>query len=314
MKFSATRISSLIGRPLLAIAMVATTIGFASAGERPYMTASDAYRKGMAALASNDTRKALNALEFAARGGVLMAKLELARMFAKGEGVQQSHAQAFYYYESIADEFADLDPRRRIALRVAKSFVALGRYYREGIDEIYLAPNPEKAARLFQHTASYFGNAEAQYQLATMYLAGEGVTKNVRLAANWLTSAAKKHFAPAQAVLGDLLWRGDETLGHQPAKGLALLALARFNARKNEADKAWIEKLYARAHKEAKPGQRKTAIDTAARWGGKTLSVSPAVVSGKPSDAKLAPTATLSTDGKPKAMNTSKDQSEPAKP
>lgn len=299
---------------MLAIAMVATTVGFASAGERPFMTASDAYRKGMAALASNDSRGALTALEYAARGGVLMAKLELARMFAKGEGVQPSHAQAFYYYESIADEFADLDPRRRIALRVAKSFVALGRYYREGIDEIYLAPNPEKAARLFQHAASYFGNPEAQYQLATMYLAGEGVTKNGRLAANWLTSAAKKHFAPAQAVLGDLLWRGDETLGRQPAKGLALLALARFNARKNEIDKAWIEKLYARAHKEAKPGQRKTAIDTAARWGGKTLSVSPAVVSGNPTDAKLAPAATLSRNGKLKAMNKPKVQSEPAKP
>lgn len=292
MRYSVTRTFSRAGGSLLFALGVLAAVGPVSAGERPYLTASDAYRQGMAAQAKNDAPRAVTALEFAARGGVLLAKLELARMFASGKGVEQSHAQAFYYYESIANDFADLDPRRRVAPRVAKAFVALGSYYRNGISEIYLSPNPEQAVRMFQHAASYFGDAEAQFQLATMYLAGEGVAKNVRLAANWLTSATRKHYAPAQAVLGDLLWRGNDIVGRQPAKGLALLALARLNAKQNPENRAWIEKLYEQAHKDAEPGQRKTAIDTAARWGGKKLTVSPAVVSSKEAAPPVAPAAT----------------------
>ena len=311
MKYGVTQIFSRAGRSLLFAIGVLTAVGIAAAGEKPYLTASDAYRKGMAAKTKNDNAGALPALEYAARGGVLLAKLELARMFASGKGVEPSHAQAFYYYESIANDFADLDPRRHVAPRVAKAFVALGNYYRNGIGEIFLSPNPEQAARMYLHAASYFGDAVAQYQLATMYLAGEGVTKNERLAASWLTSATRKHYAPAQAVLGDLLWRGNAVIARQPAKGLALLALARLNAKKSMADSAWIEELYARAHKDAEPGQRKTAIDTAARWGGKALSVSPAVVTGKEVATPVAPAASKS-DGRTPTGEPSKRATEPA--
>ena len=48
---------------------------------------------------------------------------------------------------------------------------------------------------LFRHAASYFGNAEAQYRLARLYMNGDGVEKNLGLAVNWLSIAAKKQHA-----------------------------------------------------------------------------------------------------------------------
>ena len=82
---------------------------------------------------------------------------------------------------------------------------------------------------LFRHAASYFGDAEAQYRLARLYMTGDGVEKNVGLAVNWLATAAKKQHAAAQATLGEMLWRGQEVRQRQ-ARGLALITLAHENA------------------------------------------------------------------------------------
>ena len=120
-------------------------------------------------------------------------------------------AKAFTYYQQIADERAEINPRSPIAKFVAEAFVALGAYYQFDGSGALAPPNPVRAAGLYRHAASYFGDADAQYALARLYLTGDGVDKNVGLAANWLAMAAKKQHAAAQATLGELLWHGDDS-------------------------------------------------------------------------------------------------------
>jgi uncharacterized protein len=97
---------------------------------------------------------------------------------------------------------------------------------------------------LFRHAASYFGDSDAQYALARLYLDGTGVDKNMGLAVNWLATAAKKQHAAAQATLGELLWRGGDEVRQRPARGLALIMLAHANAKARGKEPKWIEDLY----------------------------------------------------------------------
>jgi len=189
---------------------------------------------------------AVPALEYAAKRGVLGAQVRLARAYASGSKLPKDDAKAFFYFEQIADQRADISPSSPVADYAAEAFVALGQYYLGGIPSMPLPANASYAADLFRHAASYFGNAEAQYQLACLYLKGMGVDKNVRLAVNWLAIAAKKQHAASQAKLGEILWRGREVRSRQ-ARGLALIVLAHENAQASRKDLKWIDALYEEA-------------------------------------------------------------------
>ncbi len=129
-----------------------------------------------------------------------------------------------------------------------------------------LRPDPNYAVGLFRHAGAYFGNAEAQYQLGRLYLSGTGVEKNSTIAANWLAMAARKQHAGAQAVLGELLWRG-EGVSQRPARGLALLTLANENA-KASGREPWIGQLYQEAFAHADNMTRKDAEALLPQLGG----------------------------------------------
>ena len=121
-----------------------------------------------------------------------------------------------------------------------------------------LARNPVYAVDLFRHAASYFGDAEAQYRLARLYMNGDGVEKNVGLAVNWLATAAKKQHAAAQATLGEILWRGQDVRQRQ-ARGLALIILAHENAVAGGKEPQWIGDLYREALGKSDTATRKDA-------------------------------------------------------
>ena len=148
---------------------------------------------------------------------------------------------------------------------LAQAFVALGNYYRTGIPGSNVKPDPRQAVSVLRYAASYFGNAEAQSNLAQMYLDGEGVERNPSVALSWLANAAKKRHAKSQALLGDLLWRGAEGVPRQPVKGLALLDLARQNASQGR-EARWIDDLYAGAIASARAEERKAAAKLVAGW------------------------------------------------
>jgi TPR repeat protein len=255
----------------------------------PYVSATEAYRQGVTALKAGRVAVALPALEYAAKRGVLGAQVKLARAYSLGRDVPKDDAKAFTYFEQIADQQADISPSSPIAKYAAEAFVALGRYYLDGIPTLPLPSNPAYAVDLFRHAASYFGNAEAQYRLARLYMSGTGVEKDVGLAVNWLAIAAKKQYAAAQATLGEILWRGQE-IRQRRARGLALIILAHENAVASGKEPQWIGDLYQEAYGQADSTTRTNAKVLLPELGGgvNAAAVLP-VAKAKPADVMVMP-------------------------
>lgn len=221
-----------------------------------------AFRIGAQALRAGDTKSGIISLEYAASSGHPIAQWKLGRMYAEGDGVKQSDQRAFEYFRTIADAYADEAPGTPRARFVSNAFVALGGYYLDGIPNSAIRPDPDRAREMFTYAASYFGDADAQYQLGRMYVEGSGGVKDVRQAARWLQLAATKGQYQAQALLGAILFKGD-TVPRQAARGLMWLTLARDAA---SAQETWIVELHDQAFKEASDQDRATALAFIERW------------------------------------------------
>ena len=255
----------------------------------PFTSATEAYRQGTSSLKSGQTAASLPALEYAAKRGVLGAQLKLARIYASGrDGVEKDDSKAFLYFQQIADQQADMSPSSPIAKYAAEAFVALGQYYVDGIPAMSLSPNLTYAVDLFRHAASYFGNAEAQYRLARLYMNGDGVEKNVGLAVNWLATAAKKQHAAAQATLGEILWRGQDVRQRQ-ARGLALIILAHDNAVASGKEPQWIGDLYREAFGKSDTVTRKDAEAMLPELSGVQAASAVPTAKAKPTEVMVVP-------------------------
>ena len=204
----------------------------------------------------------LTSLQYAAEGGHPFAQWKLGKMYADGNGVTQDDLRAFEYFSRIANAHADDSPSAPQAAVVANAFVALGRYYLNGIPNSKVKPDQDRAREMFSYAATYFGNADAQYDLARLYLHAGTSRDDVRWGARWLSQAAQKGQHQAQALLGQMLFNGDQ-LPRQAARGLMWLALAKDSAR---ADQAWIAKLYDSAMKQASEDERALAAVYLRRW------------------------------------------------
>jgi TPR repeat protein len=223
-------------------------------------TPSEAFRSGYAAYKKGQTAEAVEALNFAAEKGHAAALWKLARMYATGDGVKEDDSKAFQIYSRIANDNADGNPRGRDAPFVADAFVAMGEYLRSGIPD-RIAPDESRARRFFAYAASYFGDPEAQYHLAQMYLNGEGGEKNERQAVRWFKLAANKGHARAQATFGRLLFEG-VGVARNPTKGLMWLDLAAQSAGGDPA----IEEMREDAFASASESERSTAMAQAEAW------------------------------------------------
>ncbi len=184
-----------------------------------------AFVAGTSAYYSGDVDTALQALEAAAEGGHAIARWKLARMYAAGDGVTEDDARAFTYYSQIANAHAEDRPDTPQARFVANAFVAIASYYNSGIGDI-LRPDHDRSRQIFAYAASYFGDAEAQYQLGMMLLRGEGGEPDARQAGRWLRLAALKGHVGAQLGLGELLYAGADGMRPSHADGLKWLLIA----------------------------------------------------------------------------------------
>jgi TPR repeat protein len=108
------------------------------------------------------------ALEYEADQGYLPAQWKLGRMYAAGDGVPKDDQRAFTYFSQIANTHPDEPPGTVRATMVADAFVALGHYYLKGIPNTTVAPDAVRARDMFTYAASYFGDADAQYQLGRL--------------------------------------------------------------------------------------------------------------------------------------------------
>lgn len=224
----------------------------------------EAFRSGARALLSGQTAKGLDALGYAAAQGHPMAQWKLARMYAEGDGVKRDDAKAFEYYSKIANTHAEDYPGTTQSRFVANAFVALGSYYLVGIPAAGVKRDPTRARDMFSYAASYFGDADAQFQLGKMYLDGTGMQRDARNAGRWLTLASQKGQYQAQALLGELLFKGDDGVPRQGARGLMWLTLARDAAARPE-DK-WVVEAHEEAFAEATPEERAQALTYLEKW------------------------------------------------
>jgi exopolysaccharide production negative regulator len=224
--------------------------------------AMEAFRSGAQLLKSGDTVKALHSLQYAAEQGHPLAQWKLGRMYADGDGVTQDDLKAFDYFRRIADTHAEDSPDTPQARFVANAFVALGHYYLNGIPETAVKRDPDRAREMFAYAASYFGDADAQFYLARLYLDGIGAPHDPKQAARWFGLAAQKGNCEAQAMLGAMLFAGDH-VPRQAARGLMWLALAKVSARTNQN---WIGGLYQSAMQQASEDERALAGVYLKRW------------------------------------------------
>jgi uncharacterized protein len=190
-------------------------------------------------------------LSAAAGKGDLAARVEMGRRLALGRDVARSEADALSYFRGIVSEYQDISAHDKRGPDVAAAFMELARLYKNGAPEANIEANPAQAFSFLHYAASYFGDPAAQVELAKLLLSGDGVSKSTRVAARWLLSASKKGYAPAQALLGNLLWRGADGVKRVAGDGLGLLAIARHNVLGE--DKAWVHKMFETARGEALP-------------------------------------------------------------
>lgn len=204
------------------------------------------------------------ALQYAADEGHPVAQWKLGRMYASGEGgLVQDDLRAFDYFSRVVNAHADDSPSAPEAQIVANAFVALGRYYLSGIPNSDVKADPNRAREMFSYAASYFANADAQYDLARMYLkSGDASRDDFRYGARWLGAAAQKGQHQAQALLGQMLFNGDR-LPRQAARGLMFLTLARDGA---GPDETWIKESYNRAFAKASDEDRAMALQMLEHW------------------------------------------------
>jgi uncharacterized protein len=251
---SVIRILRIASVPVLfsaaALGLVTLHVSLQRKAERAKNRAAQAATVGEITVADRILFLKFRDLAAAAEKGDLLARIEMGRRFAQGLGVRKNEGRAVGYFQSVVNEFGEINARDKRAPQVAAALRNMSRFYRSGVAEANIAANPAYAFSLLHHAASYFGDPASQVELARLLMKGDGVTKNPRAAAQWLLSASRKGYAPAQALLGELLWKG-EGVKRVPGDGLGLLAIARRNA--STDDKAWVSKMFEAARAEALP-------------------------------------------------------------
>ncbi len=223
-----------------------------------YSSAEQALRAGIDDLNAGNAASCVDALTYAAEGGQAVARWKLGEMYADGVGVERDDVKAYHYFSQLVDAYDEdaPDPRNRGA--VSSAFVAVGVYSLTGISDSDIRPDPERAHDLFQYAATTFGDPDAQYNLAHMYMVGAGgLEKDDLVAVRWLMLASGKGHRPSQALLGHLLFTGGQNVQPQRAKGLMWLAVAN-NGAEGPKDE-WIRDLYRRDMSAASDQDRRAA-------------------------------------------------------
>ncbi|ODT81100.1 MAG: hypothetical protein ABS76_13490 [Pelagibacterium sp. SCN 64-44] len=204
----------------------------------------------------------LAGLETAAADGEPMAMWQLGTMYENGQGVERDPAKAFSYFDQIARQNFDSTPRGSNSDIVAQSLLKLSEYYKQGVPDAGIPADSVRYHDALVHAASYFGDADAQYQMGLLYVEDNGQSTNPLMSYRWWIMAARKGHCGAQGRLGGLLFSGGKDFQPQPVDGLMWLAISHENCA-GTADSAWVDDLFTRASAKATPDQRAEALDLA---------------------------------------------------
>jgi uncharacterized protein len=224
-----------------------------------YKNSLHALNQAIEGLRAGDAASSIDALKYAAAGGQSLAQWKLGRMYASGEGVPHDDAKAYEYFLQIVNNYDEDNASRREIGIVASAYVAVGVYSLNGLPQIKLKPDLARAQELFQYAASTFGDPNAQYNLARVYLDAAGVKRDARQAAGWLYLAAEKNHMESQALLGNLLFTGQGVQANR-ARGLMYMTMAVENAGEDPKNR-WVAELREKALKAASDSERQAAGD-----------------------------------------------------
>jgi uncharacterized protein len=251
-----------LGTPLVAVPSAAPVAPLALPPRSAVPpTPLEAFRSGTQALRLGKTEQALTELEYAAEQGVPGAIWKLGRMYADGDGVNMNKARAYDYFRRLTAMHGDDSAGTPNARYLANAFVTLGLYHLDGISG-KLKADPNVAREMFRYAAAYYADPEAQYHLGRLYLLGNGAPKDAIQAARWLRLSANKGDHRAQALLGGMLFKGEE-VSRQAALGLFWLIVAKDAA---GPDETWITEMYTSALAQASEGDRALARKYLEDW------------------------------------------------
>lgn len=204
-----------------------------------------ALEQGISAYRAGFYQLALPALTFAADKKLLVGQYQLARLLSDNQSAFTDHVRSYHLYREIVEEHAakiDVDDDER-APYVGKSLTALARYVYRGLPEIGLQPNAARAAEFLEEAATFFREPDGQFELAKLYLKGDGVQEDRRKALHWLATLSQDGHVGAQAFFADLLWTG-KVVPKDEKRALALITVAVENA--PSVERFWIEEIYHR--------------------------------------------------------------------
>lgn len=174
-----------------------------------------------------NVKKARKHLQKAAEGGEREATLILALMQAQGQGFKEDPQSGFEAVQKLAPDYplaqyalsrlyedglgtqADARQALKWLTRAAQASVPvpaaqarLGGYYAQGYPP-YIEPDAKKAFELTL-AAAESENRTARYNVALMYLDGEGTEKNDKRAFHFMRLAARGGLTQAQKTLSDM--------------------------------------------------------------------------------------------------------------
>ncbi|MDD7908854.1 MULTISPECIES: tetratricopeptide repeat protein [Pseudovibrio] len=227
------------------------------------ITPLQALQMGAKAYFAGDKAAAIDPLHYAAEHGQPLAAWKLGQMYAVGDGVKEDDLRAFRYFSQVASSYSEDRRDSPSASLVADSIVALGSYYMTGIGDSPVKPNVAKARQLFTYAASYFGDADAQFNLGNLYLSPDTSLHDARQAARWLKLAAAKGHVGAQAKFGELIYTSG-SMRNAKLVGLQWMTLARRQVTTSTDD--WIVKTHERAFALASENERRRAAEWADNW------------------------------------------------
>jgi TPR repeat protein len=189
----------------------------------------DDMKRAKQAYDEGDYARARESLEKASTAGNLIATWYLGDMYRTGKGVTPDVGKSFGYYRQVALAYDSEQPNRKLMRITVDALVRVADIYREGAPNDGVLKDPVRAYNLYS-TAAGHGHPAAIYAIGVMYLKGQGVKKMPDQGIRWLMRAARKRYAPAEALLGDLHYDGIH-VKQDKAKAVMWYTLARQTAR-----------------------------------------------------------------------------------
>jgi len=211
----------------------------------------DLFKLGFKAYHEGNKQEAVEAYRYAAEKGHTGSRWALATMYADGDGVVKDDFEAFKIYSEIANQ--GVEPGSNDTGFFVNALMALAEYYQRGIPESPVHIDLSQARQLYFQAASAFGDAEAQFRLAKMLLAGEGGAVNIRQAKKWLNHARRVGHAGAMGMFGNVIFQEGQTV-----RGLAYMTAALDNCPARDHD--WLQSMQEQAFSLVNEDDRRKAI------------------------------------------------------